>query len=416
MIRTNTHHRRRRGVAMLLVLGVIAMATVLGYAMLATGSLQKQVSSNGAATAGAQGMAESGVNLAMYYLQHPDKRNDYPATYPETENYDRAGTYWRGTGGQFVNVGSPVAGSIKVTVNRSNPAIRWQYDIQAVGRAAGSAVERKVEATVWVNSEYKIRHAAMFSNDVTFTAGSRVGQNGQGNGDVYSNGAVIIRSTANVWGTGLRRKSLSTPVRPFLNWVTPVPLVPQVVPRNGTEVRDYRTYEMPAGTPRVASTLTIAAIGDGTGTMRLQASTANPAGIFYAPGNFTLTRNAEVRGTLIVAGNLLVDGGEITCRANDGFPALLVNGDIRFTNGLGTSNLTVEGVTWVGGKIDATLAQYPALTSTGALLVNGASPIFALTSGGKVFLNFDSNRTALPDLSDVGRTPQNVKVISWRGQ
>ncbi|MGB7161413.1 MAG: hypothetical protein WBD40_25365 [Tepidisphaeraceae bacterium] len=421
MIHKRVHHRR--GVAMLLVLGVIAMAAVLGYAMLASASLQKQVGANAAASVGAQGMAESGANLAIYYLQYPEEWTNYPTTYTEQAKYDRDGTFWTGTNGQFVEVGSPAVGSMKVKVTRDQ-VLRWKYKIESIGRAAGNSLERKVTATVWINTEYAFRnhngsntgYAGMFTNDVTLTAGSRIGQSGQNNGDIYSNGAVRINNLATVWGEGLRRKNLSSAGTPVKGWTHPVPLAPQIIPENLSEIRNYRDYELPTGTMNHAATLAITQMGDGTATPRLEPSTGNPAGVHYAPGNFTLRNNAEVQGTLIVAGDLFIDGSNITIRAKDGFPALLVGGDITFINVLGASNLTVEGVTWVGGKIDATLALAPSFTSTGALLVNGTSPIFGLTLGGKVFLNFDPNRTALPDFSDFGRTRQSVKVISWEGR
>jgi len=116
------HHRRivsappRRGVALMLVMGVIVVAAVLGYAMLSHASLTQQVSANSTQTVAAQGMAESGVNLAIYYLQNPEKWKEYPTTYPDTEKYDRDGKYWTGTNGQFVDFGSPSIGAVKVTI------------------------------------------------------------------------------------------------------------------------------------------------------------------------------------------------------------------------------------------------------------------------------------------------------------
>src|SRR5688500_14628068 len=58
----------RRGAAMLLVLSVLAVAAVLGYAMLSIASIQRQLESNARRGPEAEGLAESGVNLAIYYL------------------------------------------------------------------------------------------------------------------------------------------------------------------------------------------------------------------------------------------------------------------------------------------------------------------------------------------------------------
>jgi hypothetical protein len=246
----------RRGVALILVMGVILVAAVLGYAMLSHASLTQQVSANASQSAAAQGMAESGVNLAIYYLQNPEKWKEYPTAYPDTEKYDRDGKYWTGTKGQFVDFGSPSIGSVKVTVERTNPLVRWQYDVVATGRCAGSSLERTVNATVYLDAEYKIEHAAVFTNDVTLTgrdalrparAGRRRRRVQQRRpGDPH--GRQTVRSRA----SGARL--CPAPSYPQAAGQSG-PLVPKVVPLPA-EIRTYQTYEYPKGTNNTAATLT----------------------------------------------------------------------------------------------------------------------------------------------------------------
>ena len=62
---------RRRGVALMIVVGLLAVVAVLGMAMLSTASLQGLVAEGTTRSAQAQYLAESGANAAMYYLYYP---------------------------------------------------------------------------------------------------------------------------------------------------------------------------------------------------------------------------------------------------------------------------------------------------------------------------------------------------------
>src|SRR5271156_3838177 len=83
MIRT-APRRRRRGMALVLVVAVLAVAAVLGYAMLSANTLQAEISSNLMNAAGAEYVAESGVNVGMYYLQWPASA---PISWTNTPDY-----------------------------------------------------------------------------------------------------------------------------------------------------------------------------------------------------------------------------------------------------------------------------------------------------------------------------------------
>lgn len=419
--RPSRHPRRivtpppRCGVALMLVMGVIIVAAVLGYAMLSHASLTQQVSANSSQSAAAQGMAESGVNLAIYYLQNPDKAPDYPTTYPDTEAYDRQGKYWTGTDGQFVDFGSPSIGSVKVTVTRTNPLIRWQYDVVAVGRSAGSALERTVNATVYLDSAYKFEHAAQFTNDVTLTGATKIGISGQSVGDVYSNGGLIMRTGGIVWGRGYRRKNTSSPASPTLLW-SDAGMVPKVVPLP-TEIRSYQTYEYPEGQSNSATTLTgVTEMGSllGIPVEKYGPTTGNAAGIYYVPGNLKLKAGTEIDGTLIVQGNVSVEGLNVWIHSRNGFPALVVTGNLTFSNLL-ASQMTVDGVAYVGGRVDAG-GLIPTFNVNGALLVAGANPIFVSSPLAKLNIIHDPAKVHVPDFADVGRTPSSVKVLAWQGQ
>ena len=412
------HARRRRGVAMLLVLGVVVIASVLGYAMLSSAAITKQANANVAVTASAQGIAESGVNLALYYLQNPGKSPTYPAT--PAADYNRS-YYWQGTNGQFVDIGSPAIGSVKVAVTRVLVNNRPRYQVVAYGRTAGSTLERKAEATLLVNAEYRVDHAAMFTNDVTLPGNTRIGTAGMNNGDVYSNGALVIRTGGIVYGQGTRRKITSTPVQPSASplpaWA-PAPAVPKIVP-TFDEVRSYSKYEFPKGTEYNATVLTgVTSLASGA---KLEPTSGNPAGVYIVPGNFTMHSGSEVVGTLIVQGTLTfagaLVGGETRIRsAQPGFPAVIVKDNMIFGSPLGIAPVArIQGLTYVGGKVDGT-GLLPTLDVRGALLAGGATPTFISLPLSYLVVNYDKSLATVPDFSPVGATPISVRVLEWQAQ
>src|SRR5262245_46102234 len=65
--------QRHRGIALLLVLAAVALAALMGLAMLSNASLSAQISGNAARSASAEYMAESAIQTAAYYLQYPSK-------------------------------------------------------------------------------------------------------------------------------------------------------------------------------------------------------------------------------------------------------------------------------------------------------------------------------------------------------
>lgn len=409
---------RRRGVALLLVLGVVIMASVLGYAMLSSAAMNKQVSHNAAVSASAEGLAESGVNLAVYYLQHPDRSPAYEPykTYPLSEAFDRDALFWQGTNGQFVDFGDPSVGQVKVSVSRPDETNRWQYHITAFGRAPGSTLDRRAEATVHVNAEYRFDHATLTNGDVLWPGQSRV------EGDSYSNGGNGLRTGASITGRGFRRKSSTSSTSPQGgDWEPPVG-APRVLPKY-SELRSYLKYELPAGQINSAKVLDSTTLGSpgllGIGAFggRLEPTTDNPAGIYYAPGDLTIYHDTQVNGTLIVRGNLKVLGHAIAIRAKPGFPALIVGQSVDYGLVSLGPTMRVYGVMYVAGRVDTSLLTlFPTLEVDGAMLVRGGTPVFPLLSTAGVRVTHNRELAHVPDFSEIGRTPISIAVLDWEAQ
>jgi hypothetical protein len=382
--------RTRRGLALILVIGAIALGAVLGYAMLATASLQSHVTHNLCESAETDALAESGLNLAIYYLQNP-----YYA--PQLVN-----GYWPGTGGPIA-LGSGVDGQIDVGVTR-DPINTWLYAITSSGRSGSGAagLSRATSAQVYLQSEFRTPYAAVFSTDVTLPVNSSI------TGNVFGANNVSLRSPFTLNGTVYARGS--TTGSPY----SPLPAQRMYLPVNLAEIRDYRTYDA-NGDGIMETALSVTADTTVAAGTTLGPTAGNPSGVRYYGGNLTLNSNVVVNGTLVVKGTLTIAGTNVRVhRLQAGLPAVLVEGTLFMSNSTNT-DLTVEGLCWVGGKVDAGLFNRPRLIVQGSLLVNGSNPVFYRTPGATVTLTNVPENAYAPDLTEKGRTVLAVKVLSWGG-
>src|ERR1043166_875609 len=139
----------------MLVVAAVALASVLGFVMLAMATLQNRAGGNSARLMSADYLAESGLNIAFYYLQYPDR----------APSLNSSG-YWAGTGGDLVVTSNP-RGTINVTVTR-DATDSWTYEIISTatcGEQADTRVTRSTGARAYVRSEYSVKHAAGFNAD-----------------------------------------------------------------------------------------------------------------------------------------------------------------------------------------------------------------------------------------------------------
>ncbi len=119
---TNRHLRPRRGMAVMMVIIMVGLCSVLGYAMLWGATTNAQVADNAVLAAKADGLAESGVNLIVYYLRYPQNA---PATFLTNSDAYSASN---------VSLGSGVDGYVNVRVVRDVPG-GWDYTVTSTGVA-----------------------------------------------------------------------------------------------------------------------------------------------------------------------------------------------------------------------------------------------------------------------------------------
>ena len=398
-----------------MVVAVIAIASILGYVMLSSASLQNQAGSNQVKMLSADYLAESGLNIAMYYLQYP---KNAPAR--------NADGYWSGMNADYtLPNGSP--GSLSVVVAR-DPSDIWTYEIAATASVGSPGdpthrVTRTSGARVYVRNEFVLRPGAVVANgELVFYGPMTV------TGDVYTAGKMGIKtgtSTPAINGRGYSRDAYTVSgyqaptgqYWPVENSTSGAPIAP-----TNSNVNRYKTYQVNGETKNAGLLQTVTDLITGLlGLIFPPPSTDNPAGVIYKDATaspLVLTDNQTINGTLIVEGDLQIKGTNITINPQPGFPALIVTGNLEiFQSG---KNLTANGVTYIGGQLKSSgTPLIPTLAST--LTVNG-SLVFGSTGGtspimlgynAKTNLTYNATKAKAPELSSSLRQPTGVTIVRW---
>lgn len=379
---TRCPRRRRRGIALLLVLAAVALAAVIALAMLSTSALQAQVSSNAQQHASSEYLAESGMQAALYYLQYPHLR---PPAWGTTPGY-----YIKAT-----NVSMPDSDG-RFDVEVTETATRDVYLLRAVGRAVtgGSPVVLTARTKV---SRATINAAALFGGNISLPLGVTVDGPVQVNGTLGNlTGAVLSL----LFPGPLPQSAYKVPTSATINYY-------------GADQAD-RKYLMPDGTAGYAQQLA------GAPAVSPVAAADNPGRVFFynnpVSPNLLLTSNVPINGTLVVkGGNLSVRANGIAINPAPGMPGLIVDGDVNMyqTN----KSLDVNGVAWIGRHITWTpllgTSTGTTLRVNGALLMPAGSVMNAPGLLGGVALRYDATKVDVPLLSRATQPGRSVTVLAW---
>jgi Tfp pilus assembly protein PilX len=376
----NAARSKHHGLALMLVLAVIAVAALIGIAMLSSASLQAQVGNASRRVAQADTLAESAAQAAIYYLQ-------YPAKMPVT---------WAGTDPHVMSVhggtlpGCP--GSFDLDVVRTGKLCN--YYITAIGYGEGAnAVTRMITASVQTIPA-KPTVAAVFGGTASIPLRHTI------NGTVISTGVPLLQGVLN--GV-LRQTPLSS------DFV--VPNAAQINYFGGDIVNG--TYTMPDGTTGKPDIL-----GSNTLAVAPTASATNPGKVFYYGGTLNITAPMNINGTIIARGQLQVKpvpAGTVSITAQQGFPALIVDDQLQ----IGKSGVTlqVNGVAWLGNGTAWILGPNlltNAVFNGSVLLPTGK--IFGGTLTGTVTVNYSNANVDLVNLTKPTLSVEpvlSVKVLSW---
>jgi hypothetical protein len=391
--RAATH--ARRGVAMMMVLSVVAAAAVLAWAMLASSTMRSQVDDNAVDAVEAVSIAESGVSYAMHCLHYPERVRPGAAD-PVT---------WFYPGELGLKPWSDARGTVDIVV--TNTAL-GKYKIRATASVVRgsnvSAAKHTVEADVTTQLQ-GIVNAAGFNGGMTIPTNMNIV------GPVVASGALGNFSTQ---VTGSPALVVATD-----NVVPPASRVALLVETaNASTITGAlstdRTYTYNGNTYIAEKAPTTIGILTNMNTSR---PTLNPCNVWYSSSN-VLLNGANFTGVLVLrdTANLRVAGTN-TVTAPSGMPALVVANNINLeSTALINAKLTVKGAAWVGQKI-APAASTPnrttaAITIDGALLMGAASP--AVQVAANVNVTYKASSVATVRRLSTVPTITGVTIDSWK--
>lgn len=388
----------RRGIAMLAVLVVSAVAAVVAYALLSSSAIQSQIASNTTDLARAAALADSGVHWAMHCLRHP---GDAPALVSGTAGETHYG------GGTNVALLGDGQGFVDLAI--TNP-LAGRFIIESTGRF-GEA-RRTLSVLVQVDSEYRVPHALALTADVALPSTVIA------NGTLRTDGNVALASRGNVRGPVYARnyETLADAYEPDAYPTSSAPaygdllLIRQTaVTKSGdTTRREYyhqgRRYwaeQMPAVV---------------TGTLVTADPVNNPANVWFSTGSVTMT-DVDISGTLVFRRGVR----DVTFRGTNTvktkvpeFPAMIVRDDLLFASDV-ASHLDVHGVLWIGDDITTSAAPSSncSLVVHGGLLMPGVTATINPNYAGPIIVHHDEVRARASELSISNRWPVGIRVLEW---
>jgi hypothetical protein len=401
MKRTLKHPRS--GIAMILVIIVMATAAIMSFALLSSASMQAQAAKNATYSSSADSLDQSGTNMALYYLLYPEKA---PATALKTTG---STTFYNpGTNVPAMNLadGSTLSKIAVSLTSRSGTTSNFGIDVTSSSGSNGAVLSRIMHTNAQLKSRYLVKYA-MASNDA-FTVPSS-GVSVTINGDVRCDGGLGGLLTA-ITGALKIPSNAAVPSYPPQG----VPIFSQL--NCAKSLPSYGT-----GTAQLVS---------GTITSFPVANASNPDAVYYATGNLTIGANVTLTGTLIAKQNLTINATTVNITTKKtGQPALVVQGNLIF-NGvlLNTRTLNVNGLCWLGANVSGSgILVTDNFNVTGALMWGGASPRFdnsnGLLNGASIVVNWPSSGGQtkdypnwdllyVPNLCDEGQTPKTLRVIA----
>jgi hypothetical protein len=411
---------------MLLVTAFIAVASVIGIALLSSASLQAAATHNQDLLAQADSLSESGVNLGLYWVQNLGDSTKVPTAVNSLKVGDAPAVL----SNQTVQ---NVPGSFDVSVSRLS---HTRYQVGARGRAtanAGAPSATTVQRALTTQADANYFGFAISATNLT-TSGFTIPGGTTVDGDVFSAVPVTIASGGKVNGTvytapsssssgsgGLLGGLLGT-VGNVLNAITDTlgavvaTLVPTTSNVNHYSSNNY-TYVVNGteytGTAEPISLSTLTSTSTWT-----HDPVKNPANVYYHSGSIQLSGSVKINGSLIVQGSgatlKVVGTGNVINQTVGDLPALVVDSDISYN--ASNATLDVYGLTYTGGRITRSSSYTGCVFNvTGALLFGGTSGSLDPTI--TIHIIYDRIRASVPSLVTSGQpVPTNISVVYWNTQ
>ncbi len=364
----------RPGVAILVVLFVIIFATVISLSFIARSDVELAFGNNMALRMQMDYLAESGLAHAKAMITNPQDADTGVAGFWEEctafslkdlDFYDLLETsdYY----------------DVVVARDDSDPTDRCNYDISCLAyrldgieKTAQSYLNARLRLdpciAYWAGADTEVKSTITVNGDV-YCSGNLT-NSGTINGDVFASGTITDSGTV----VGQKNESVSTaPIEP------PNFQIDDFTPQYYIDSVAY--------TPQIVDANS--------------ALSGNHTGVIFCNGNLTLAGVLIEEGTLIVNGDLTVQGANNSISPVKNFPALVVNGRLSVANG----QLSVTG-----------LAQTNTMSvSAAAANVTISGALFVRDSGISVEAGYagDITITAAPMMASTKISPDGSTTVRW---
>lgn len=357
----------------MLVMLMLAMSVVLGVTYMSIASVKVCSSDNYVGAARAKCLAESGLEHALYILQNK------PSLLDASSAANPLGPYTiDGTGDSYV---------VWATLDAGTPG---RYNLAAKGASGLLAQKSGARAT---------RSPLPFigsTRAMTITASSAwLPSTVTINGNIQVNGK--LNNYGHVNGDASATSTISDPSR----YITGAKLASaKAVPLPALTCNDYSSYKLFAQTyttpTKTTNYLTSASSLTNGGAVKDD----NPGGVirFDPWGSNTLVINDNVNftGTIVIDGDVILDGSNIQLTATQGFPAIIASGSIYVT---GNTGATINGLVQAnGGLVGLNSNSYSRTTINGAIISNNSSG-YDYYLRGKHTLNFKADSSNVYDIN-----------------
>ena len=390
---------RPGGFVLPLVLFVVALVTVTGLAFVAGHALDVGRAENLRDRARAVHLAESGVELAMYYLRYPPE-----SLAPGYACPSLSGPIPAGTGGDTI--------SVEITP-RDSLHHPWtdRFTIRATGRAVNA--DREIRGCHTVTAEVVAGQRYFhFGRALLTDQGAELPRGLEIHGDLHANGRIMswarcrgaVSAQRWVWFDDWRG---ITSVR---EW-TDAARLPAIEPGDYEQYRiDGTTYDAIRWSSRRIDRRDWIVRG---GAVRPD----NPGGVVVATHRdreLRLEQDLDFTGTLVVDGDLWIWERGVKITAVEKFPALVVRGNVIVRH---QADATIEGVVICGGEIRGEwIGADTALRITGAV-ISGKGGFSLLTLWNRSHrVDYDASRARIYDVTiSYQGVPEKLTIARWQG-
>jgi len=371
---------RQRGIAMILVLVVVAAASIMAYGVIASATITTKITSASATRLQRQYLTESGLNLALYYLHNP-------AASPVSLIYGEYGNVHY-PGESNISLGD-LPGTLTLSVENIENGV---FSIVSTGTIDGESITSS--ATIKLDKSKKFTQAATFlssvalNNKVTITGGA------VSLGSITLNNAATSGLLLATNGTAIGGQAVPTSAD------TRFPL----------SITHYLPYYFYKGKRYTAKKMSNAPVWLPLLDLNF---VDNPCNVWYADNNVTFLLTTSLNGTLITTnGKSVTVQGNLTVTPANGMPGLVITDDLTISGN--NRNLTVNGPVYIGDQLRGSGGTPQSVVNISGVLISGkTSGAFYSGYNGSTNITYDATRSTVSAVMDEIEDINSVTVQSW---